>query len=101
MASIEDASDLPLLRPLLTWDKREVMAKAASLGILSLSELAAEDACPLFAGGRQRTAVPRSQLLEAEAKLELDELAEQAAREARRIEPGVFLERLERESRAA
>jgi thiamine biosynthesis protein ThiI len=101
MASIEEASELPLLRPLLTWDKREVMAKAASLGILSLSELAAEDACPLFAGGRQRTAVPRSQLLDSEAKLDLSELAQQAAREARRMEPGVFLERLEPESRAA
>jgi thiamine biosynthesis protein ThiI len=101
MASIEDASELPVLRPLLTWDKREIMAKAATIGILSLSELPADDACPLFAGARQRTAVPRSQLLEAEAKLELAELAEQAAAEARRTDPGVFLERLEPESRAA
>ena len=60
MTSVEEASELPVLRPLLTWDKREVMAKAASLGILALSELPAEDACPLFTeGGKQRTAVPR------------------------------------------
>jgi tRNA uracil 4-sulfurtransferase len=101
MASIEDASELPLLRPLLTWDKREVMAKAASLGILALSELAAADACPLFTdGGKQRTAVPRSDLLEAEAELDLAALAEEAAERATRVEPGVFLERLEPESRA-
>jgi tRNA uracil 4-sulfurtransferase len=101
MASIEDASELPLLRPLLTWDKREVMAKAASLGILALSELAAADACPLFTdGGKQRTAVPRSDLLEAEAELDLAALAEEAAERATRMEPGVFLERLEPESRA-
>ena len=68
-----------MLRPLLAWDKREVMAKAASLGILSLSELPADDACPLFAGGKQRTAVPRADVLEAEAQLDLDELAESAA----------------------
>ena len=60
MTSVEDASELPVLRPLLAWDKREVMAKAASLGILSLSELPADDACPLFAGAKQRTAVPRA-----------------------------------------
>jgi thiamine biosynthesis protein ThiI len=101
MASVEDASELPLLRPLLAWDKREVMAKAAALGILALSELPAEDACPLFTDGKQRTAVPRAELLEAEAQLELEELAEQAAAEARRTEPGVFLDRLEPESRAA
>ena len=67
MTSVDDASTLPVLRPLLTWDKREVMAKAAALGILALSELAAEDACPLFTEGKQRTAVPRAELLEAEA----------------------------------
>ena len=101
MTSVEDASDLPVLRPLLSWDKREVMAKAASLGILSLSELPAEDACPLFAGAKQRTAVPRAGILEAEAQLDLESLAEEAAAIARKVEPGVYLDRLHRESRAA
>jgi thiamine biosynthesis protein ThiI len=101
MTSVEEASRLPVLRPLLAWDKREVMAKAAALGILSLSELPADDACPLFAGAKQRTAVPRADILEAEAQLDLDALAQSAADEARKIEPGVFLDRLQRESRAA
>jgi thiamine biosynthesis protein ThiI len=100
MTSVEDASELPVLRPLLTWDKREVMAKAASLGILALSELAAEDACPLFTEGSQRTAVPRAALLESEARLDLAQLAEEGAEAARKIDPGVFLDRLEPESRA-
>ena len=90
MTSVEEASELPMLRPLLTWDKREVMAKAAALGILSLSELPAEDACPLFAGAKQRTAVPRADILEAEAQLDLDELARSAAQGARKVEPGVY-----------
>ena len=100
MTSVDDASPLPVLRPLLAWDKREVMARAAALGILALSELAAEDACPLFTEGKQRTAVPRAELLEAEAQLDLAELAEQGAAEARQVDPGVFLDRLEPESRA-
>jgi tRNA uracil 4-sulfurtransferase len=100
MASVDDASELPVLRPLLTWDKREVMGKAASLGILALSELAAEDACPLFTEGSQRTAVPRPALLESEARLDLAQLAEEAAEAARKVDPGVFLDRLEPESRA-
>jgi tRNA uracil 4-sulfurtransferase len=101
MTTIEEASELPLFRPLLTWDKREVMAKAASLGILALSELPAEDACPLFTdGGKQRTAVPRADLLEAEAQLDLAALAQEGADTARKVDPGVFLDRLERESRA-
>ena len=101
MALTEDASALPVLRPLLAWDKREVMAKAAALGILSLSELPADDACPLFAGGKQRTAVPRVQVLEAEAELDLDALADDAAARARRIDPGTMLDPLQPESRAA
>jgi thiamine biosynthesis protein ThiI len=100
MTLVEDASELPVLRPLLAWDKREVMAKAASLGILSLSELPADDACPLFAGGKQRTAVPRPDVLTAESELDLDELAHAAAAEARRVEPGVMLDPLQPESRA-
>jgi tRNA uracil 4-sulfurtransferase len=100
MTSVDDASELPVLRPLLSWDKREVMARAAGLGILALSELPADDACPLFADAKQRTAVPRGDLLEAEAELDLEQLAEQAADEARKVEPGSFLGRLEPESRA-
>jgi tRNA uracil 4-sulfurtransferase len=101
MTLVEESSDLPVLRPLLTWDKREVMAKAAALGILSLSELPADDACPLFAGGKQRTAVPRAAVLEAETQLDLESLAESAAAEARKVEPGVMLDPLQPESRAS
>jgi thiamine biosynthesis protein ThiI len=101
MSAVDDASILPVLRPLLAWDKREVMAKSASLGILALSELPAEDACPLFTEGKQRTAVPRAELLEAEAELDLDALAADGAAQARNVDPGVYLDRLERESRAA
>jgi thiamine biosynthesis protein ThiI len=101
MTATEDASDLPVLRPLLTWDKREVMGRAAALGILSLSELPADDACPLFAGAKQRTAVPRRAILEAEAQIDLEALAADAAQAARKLAPGVSLDRLHRESRAA
>ena len=102
MTSVEEASELPVLRPLLAWDKREVMAKAASLGILSLSELPADDACPLFAGGKQRTAVPRADILEAEAQLDLDELAEtRRGGGAQDRARACMLDRLQRESRAA
>ncbi len=100
MSSVEDAADLPVLRPLLAWDKREVMAKAASLGILALSELAAEDACPLFTEGKQRTAVRRADILEAEAQLDLAALAQEGADSARRVDPGLLLDPLEPESRA-
>ena len=102
MTSVEEASDLPVLRPLLAWDKREVMAKAASLGILSLSELPADDACPLFAGGKQRTAVPARRRARGRGPARSGRArARAAAGEARRIEPGVMLDPLQPESRAA
>ena len=102
MTSVEEASELPVLRPLLAWDKREVMAKAA----------AARHPVAVRAGRRRRVPAvrrapssgPRCRapaILEAEAQLDLDELAEAAAEGARKVDPGVFLDRLQRESRAA
>src|SRR5206468_4697244 len=41
MAVVEQASDLPLLRPLLGWDKSEIMAEAEALGTLEVSILPA------------------------------------------------------------
>ncbi len=98
MTSVEEAAELPVLRPLLTWDKREVMAKAAELGILSLSELPAEDACPLFAGGKQRTAVPRARLVDAEAQLDLAGAGPESAANARRGRAGHLPGALERDA---
>ncbi|MER3465835.1 MAG: hypothetical protein C4340_01120, partial [Armatimonadota bacterium] len=47
MAVIEEASDLPLLRPLLAFDKAEIVAEAKEIGTLDVAILPAEDCCTL------------------------------------------------------
>ncbi|HET6202536.1 MAG TPA: tRNA uracil 4-sulfurtransferase ThiI [Planctomycetota bacterium] len=44
----EDASDLPVLRPLLSYDKRETIALAERIGTFGISIRPAEDCCTLF-----------------------------------------------------
>jgi thiamine biosynthesis protein ThiI len=67
LAVVEDASPLPLLRPLLGWDKAEIVAEAESIGTLDVSTLPAEDCCTLFSSplaetrgdGRKLAAIER------------------------------------------
>lgn len=44
----EEASDLPVLRPLLTYDKRETIALAERIGTFPISIRPAQDCCTLF-----------------------------------------------------
>lgn len=48
LALIEEASDLPVLRPLITYDKQEIIALARRIGTYELSTLPAPDSCTVF-----------------------------------------------------
>ncbi|GHA00433.1 tRNA uracil 4-sulfurtransferase ThiI [Streptomyces echinoruber] len=74
LATVEEAATLPLLRPLLAWDKEEIMAEAARLGTAEISKLADEDCCSLLMPPSVATRTTPGQL----AKLEhrLGEMAE-------------------------
>lgn len=90
LALIGEAARLPVLRPLITFDKQETIALAARIGTLELSNLPYPDGCTFFSPrhpvlqGRRRVAE------EEEALLPLDELAAAAAagRELLDIEGG-------------
>lgn len=59
LAVVEAAADVPLLRPLVAWDKAEIVEEAAELGTLEVANLPAEDCCTLFASPVAEThAVP-------------------------------------------
>ena len=49
LAVVEDAADLPVLRPLVAWDKSEIVREAQELGTYDVANLPAEDCCTLFA----------------------------------------------------
>ncbi len=84
---VEDAAELPLLRPLIDRDKAEIVALAQALGTYEISILPDEDCCQLFAS---RVAVTRGrpdELRELERVADIEELVEQLAASAERFDP--------------
>ncbi|HHX29434.1 MAG: tRNA uracil 4-sulfurtransferase ThiI [Bacillota bacterium] len=80
MAVIEDTAGVPVLRPLLTYDKRETVEIAERIGTYELSCLPYEDCCTVFVPKHPVTK-PRLELVrDAEKALPVDELVEECVR---------------------
>jgi thiamine biosynthesis protein ThiI len=71
----DNAVDLPILRPLIGWDKTEIMAEARRIGTLAISELPDEDCCTLLAPRRAETRAKIEDLKQIERRLDAEELA--------------------------
>lgn len=78
MAAIEDVAELPVLRPLLAFDKTETIALARRIGTYELSTLPFEDCCSLFVPKHPSTKARLELLTRAEEKLEVNALIEAA-----------------------
>jgi thiamine biosynthesis protein ThiI len=87
ITALDDAVKLPILRPLLGWDKTEIMAEARRLGTLSISELPDEDCCTLLTPRRAETRAKIDDLRKIEGRLDADEIAEQLADAAQEYRP--------------
>jgi len=91
LAVVEEASELPLLRPLIDRDKQEIVEIAKRLGTYEISILPDEDCCQLFSS---KLAVTRGQpddlrQIERTADIEelVDTLVESAELHRPRLEP--------------
>ena len=84
---VEDVSPLPLLRPLLGWDKSEIVHEAEAIGTLEVSNLPAEDCCTLFASPLAETRGDRRRLAQLEGRLELDALVARLVDTAELVRP--------------
>jgi thiamine biosynthesis protein ThiI len=84
---VEQASDLPLLRPLVGWDKSEISAEAQSIGTFEISHLPAEDCCQLFSSPVAETRGNMGKVVQVESRVELDELVEKLVTAAELVEP--------------
>jgi tRNA uracil 4-sulfurtransferase len=79
LASTEQASPLPLLRPLLAWDKEEIVDEARRIGTAEISRLADEDCCTLLAPPVAATRSEPEQLARIESRVgDLGELVQAA-----------------------
>ena len=67
-------TSLPLLRPLVAWDKDEIIAEARRIGTAEISKLPDEDCCSLLSPPRVATRTTPTQLESVERRMDLDEL---------------------------
>jgi thiamine biosynthesis protein ThiI len=80
--ALDDAVSLPILRPLIGWDKSETMSEARRIGTLAISELPDQDCCTLFTPRRVETRAKIDALRVIEGRLDADEMAEKLAESA-------------------
>jgi thiamine biosynthesis protein ThiI len=77
ITALDDAVDLPILRPLIGFDKTEIMAEARRIRTLSISELPDEDCCTLLTPRRAETRAKIDDLRRIERRLDTEAMVEQ------------------------
>jgi tRNA uracil 4-sulfurtransferase len=88
LTALDDAVGLPILRPLVGWDKVEIMAEARRIRTLALSELPDQDCCTLLTPRHVETRARIDDLRRIEARLDAADLAEELAGLAQEYRPG-------------
>ena len=87
ITALDDATGLPILRPLIGWDKTEIMAEARRIATLTVSELPDQDCCTLLTPRRVETRARIDDLRRIESRLDAADLAEQLAAAAQEYRP--------------
>lgn len=71
---INRVTNLPVLRPLISFDKQEIIKMAQQIGTFRISSRPYQDCCTLFAPKNPVTKAEEGEILKAEEKLPLDAL---------------------------
>ena len=76
LRSIEAIADIPILRPLIGYDKIDIIAKAEQIGTFKVSTLPHQDCCSLFVPKHPATHASPADLDKAEAGFDIATLVE-------------------------
>ncbi|CAB3391726.1 MULTISPECIES: tRNA uracil 4-sulfurtransferase ThiI [Kyrpidia] len=87
MVAINEVATLPILRPLVAWDKVEIIRLARSIGTYETSIQPYEDCCTIFTPRNPSTRPRLDQVHRAEEKLDVEALTRDAAD---RVESATF-----------
>lgn len=82
LAVIEEASPLPVLRPLIGMDKEEIIAQARAIGTYEISIIPDQDCCQLFVPKHPATRTTVEMVRRAEGKLDIEGLVEEGIKGA-------------------
>ena len=78
LGTTDSVAGMPVFRPLIGFDKSEIIETARRIGTLEISELPFEDCCTVFTPRHPATHPKMDKILEGEAKLESEELIQRA-----------------------
>ena len=87
LAVVEEAAELPLLRPLIDRDKAEIVDMARALGTYEISILPDEDCCQLFSSKLAVTRGKPDDLRRIERTADIEEMVEELATSAELFKP--------------
>jgi tRNA uracil 4-sulfurtransferase len=87
LAVVEEAAEVPLLRPLIDRDKAEIVEIAKALGTYEISILPDEDCCQLFSSRLAVTRGNADDLRRIERTADIEELVEELAASAELFKP--------------
>ncbi|MGW1836051.1 tRNA uracil 4-sulfurtransferase ThiI [Streptomyces sp. NPDC002067] len=88
MVAVDEAAELPVLRPLIGWEKQEIIDEARAIGTAEVSVLPDEDCCSLLAPPQVSTRAGLPGLRSVERRLEMDEVIEALLASAQVLRPG-------------
>ena len=78
LSTTNAVTEIPVFRPLIGFDKSEIIAIARKIGTLEISEQPFEDCCTVFTPRHPATHPRMEKILEGESRLEQEELIQRA-----------------------
>lgn len=90
LSVIEEASSLPVFRPLLCYDKVETIALARQIGTYDLSCLPYEDCCTVFVPRHPVTKPKLQQVVRGEENIDIDRLVEECVETVETVRLGAL-----------
>ena len=78
LSTTNAVTEMPVFRPLIGFDKSEIIAIARKIGTLEISEQPFEDCCTVFTPRHPATHPRMEKILEGESRLEQEELIQRA-----------------------
>ncbi|MEE9190281.1 MAG: tRNA uracil 4-sulfurtransferase ThiI, partial [Candidatus Neomarinimicrobiota bacterium] len=82
IAVVEDSAQLPILRPLIGYDKQDIINKAQEIGTYEISILPHQDCCTLFVPKHPATKARLSDVRNSESNLDVESLVNTAVENA-------------------
>lgn len=86
ISTVEQSVAIPVLRPLIGFDKTEIIDVAKAIGTFEISIRPHEDCCTLFAVGNPATRTDPSRVEKEEGKIDLPSLIEDSVRKREIVE---------------